>query len=104
MKSYHIFFNNLSNPLRVKIIHSLRKNEKNVSQIVKETKEEQSKISHALSNMKKCNLVIARKFGKIRFYSINKKTLVPILKIIDNHPIEGCGDSCKKCDVCKIER
>ena len=103
MKAYHIFFNNLANPLRLKIIHAIIKNEKNVGQIVKETKEEQSKVSHALANMKKCNLVTARQNGKTRFYSVNKKTLLPILKIIDGHKIEGCENNCKTCQMCKLE-
>jgi len=102
MKHYHIFFNNLANPLRIKIIESLEKKEKSVTEIVKQTKEEQSKVSHALANMKKCNLVSVRKKGKIRLYSLNKKTLLPILKIIDKHPIEGCDGNCKQCEECKI--
>jgi len=102
MKHYHIFFNNLANPLRISIINSIKNKEKSVGQIVKDIKEEQSKVSHALSNMKKCNLVSVRKEGKIRLYSINKKTLLPILKIIDNHALECCGKNCKGCKECKV--
>jgi DNA-binding transcriptional ArsR family regulator len=103
MKLHYAFFNNLANPLRIKIIYSLKNDEKNVGQIVKEIKEEQSKVSHALSSLKKCNLVTMRKAGKIRLYALNKKTLHPLFKIIEDHTIEGCGNNCKQCNICKVE-
>ncbi len=66
--TYHIFFNNLSNPLRIKIITSLKDKEKNVTEISKELKVEQSKISHALSNLKSCRIVEVKRKGKERIY------------------------------------
>ncbi|MEA3414491.1 MAG: metalloregulator ArsR/SmtB family transcription factor [Nanoarchaeota archaeon] len=87
---YHLFFQNLANPLKTKIIHSLKKNPKSVSELSKETKIEQSKLSHALANLKTCHIVIVNKKGKERIYSLNKKTILPILKIIDNHKINFC--------------
>jgi len=65
--TYHIFFNNLSNPLRIKIITSLKDKEKNVTEISKELKVEQSKISHALSNLKSCRIVEVKRKGKKEF-------------------------------------
>jgi len=66
--TYHVFFTNLANPLKIKIILSLRDKEKNVSELVKELKVEQSKISHALSSLKDCNIVKAKQKGKQRIY------------------------------------
>src|SRR3989339_710463 len=56
--SYHIFFNNLANPLKIEIIGSLKKTSKSVKELVKELNVEQSKVSHALSALKKCSLFI----------------------------------------------
>ena len=93
--TYHIFFNNLSNPLRIKIITSLKDKEKNVTEISKELKVEQSKISHALSNLKSCRIVEVKRKGKERIYFLNKKTIVPMLKLIDKHVKSFCD--CKNC-------
>lgn len=95
---YFRFFTNLSSPLRIHIIGSLEKREKSVSELSKELNVEQSKLSHALSNLRCCKIVNVLKKGKQRIYSLNKKTIVPILKIIDKHAINYCsksGCSCK---------
>ena len=101
-KTYHHFFSNLSNALRIEIISALRKADKGLS--VKELAStlwvEQSKLSHALANLRKCNLVLVAKKGKTRIYSLNKKTLVPILEIIDKHSSENCGGNCSYCTKC----
>ena len=95
--TYHIFFTNLANPLRIKIISSLKEKEKNVTDLSKELKIEQSKISHALKLLRHCNIVDVKQKGKQRIYSLNKKTIVPILKLIDNHSKTFCGGNCKAC-------
>lgn len=96
-KTYHIFFNNLANPLRIKIISALKENEASVNQLSKILKVEQSKLSHALANLRECNLVSFRQKGKERVYSLNSKTLLPILKIIDTHAKNYCKGECKMC-------
>lgn len=93
-ESYHIFFTNLANPLRIGIILSLRKKERNVTQISKELNVEQSKISHALTMLKCCKIVTLKQKGKQRIYSLNKKTIIPILKIIDKHADTHCKGRC----------
>jgi len=95
--TYHIFFTNLANPLRIKIISSLKEKEKNVTELSKELKVEQSKISHALRLLRHCNIVEVKQVGKKRIYSLNKKTILPILKLIDNHSKTFCGGNCKAC-------
>ena len=97
MKSntYHVFFSKLSNPLRIKIITSLDKKPKSVSELSEELKVEQSKLSHALKELKKCNIVNVEKKGKQRVYSLGS-TIIPILRLIDCHSkdcirCKGCG-------------
>jgi len=98
--TYHIFFGNLSNPLRISILLSLREKERSVSELSKELSIEQSKISHALSSMKKCNIIKAKQRGKSRIYSLNKKTMSPILNLIDKHAETFCGGNCVMCKGC----
>jgi DNA-binding transcriptional ArsR family regulator len=95
--TYHIFFTNLANPLKIDIILSLRKGDKNVSEIVKELEVEQSKLSHALNNLRKCKIVEMKKKGKQRIYSLNKETIVPMLELIDKHSVCHCGKKCQGC-------
>ncbi|MFH1326844.1 MAG: metalloregulator ArsR/SmtB family transcription factor [archaeon] len=99
MKSnYHTFFTNLANPLKIDIILLLKEKERNVSEICKGLNCEQSKLSHALTSLKYCNLVKVKQKGKERIYSLNKNTIVPMLKLIDKHSHAHCGRS--KC-TCK---
>ena len=93
--AYHIFFTNLANPLKMDIILSLRENKKSVNELCSELKVEQSKISHALSCLKKCSIVESNQKGTQRIYSLNKKTILPMLKILDKHAQKNCN--CKSC-------
>ncbi len=93
MKTYHIFFSKLANPLKIKILVSLKEKEKSVQELSKDLKVEQSKLSHALKTLRCCSIVYVKKQGKKRIYSVNKKTILPILKLIDEH--EKC---CKCCE------
>ena len=101
--SYHLFFSNLANPLKIKILLSLRNKEKNVTEISKELDVEQSKISHALASLKNCRIANYTQKGKERIYNLNKKTIVPILRLIEKHASVNCGGKCcigKKCRNC----
>jgi DNA-binding transcriptional ArsR family regulator len=95
---YHTFFTNMANPLKMKIILSLRDSEKNVNELCDELKVEQSKVSHALSCLKGCKIVEVEQDGKQRIYSLNKRTVIPMLRILDKHSTCFCGKkSCKGC-------
>lgn len=92
--TYCMFFMKLSNPLRMNIILCLREKEKNVSEITNELGVEQSKISHALSVLKNCNIVKVKQEGKQRVYYLNKDTILPMLELIDNHSNKYCRGNC----------
>ena len=83
--TYHIFFRNLANPIKTAIITALKEKESSVNELSKKLNIEQSKLSHALSALRCCNLVLVKQKGKKRIYSLNKETIIPILKIIDKH-------------------
>jgi DNA-binding transcriptional ArsR family regulator len=87
---------NLANPLKMKIILLLRNKEMNVSKIVKELKTDQSKVSHALKSLRECKILLTKKSGKEKIYYLNKKTIIPILKIIEKHVLCYCSQGCSK--------
>ncbi len=93
--TYHIFFSKLSNKLRIDIISSLEKRPKSVTGLAKELKVEQSKLSHALKELKSCNIVNFEKKGKQRIYSLSK-SIGPILRLIKFH-----SKSCTECKGCE---
>ena len=93
-QTYNIFFTNLANSLKMNIILSLKKKEKNVTEISKELNVEQSKVSHALSPLRCCNIVKVKQKGKQRIYFLNKNTIVPMLKLINKHADIYCKSKC----------
>jgi len=95
--AYYLFFSNLSNPLRISIISMLRRKPSSVSELAKKLNVEQSKLSHALSNLKRCRIVASVMKGKKRIYSLNKKTILPILDIIEKHSKVYCKNKCEFC-------
>jgi ArsR family transcriptional regulator len=88
--TYHFFFRNLANPLKTEIISALKEKESSVNELSESLGIEQSKVSHALTAMKNCNIVDVKQKGKQRIYSLNKDTILPMLKIIDKHKCKDC--------------
>jgi DNA-binding transcriptional ArsR family regulator len=93
--AYHVFFTNLANPLKIEIISALKEKGSSVGELAEKLKVEQSKVSHALALLKKCKIVNVEQSGKKRIYSLNKETIIPMLKLIDKHSKENCD-----CNVC----
>lgn len=83
--SYGLFFKALSNDTRLKILNSLRKKDHTVTQLVKSLNLEQSRISHALKCLTNCAFVKFKPNGAERVYSINKKNVDALFKIVDKH-------------------
>ncbi len=90
MGTYYIFFKNLANPLRIKIVSLLKEKSCSVNQLAEKMQIEQSKLSHALACLRKCNIVQVNKQGKNRIYRLNKETILPILKLLDEHEKKFC--------------
>jgi len=95
-KSYHYFFMNLGNKTKLGIILALKNKNMNVSEIVSYLKEEQSNISHHLKDLILCRIVDAKQVGKQRIYSLNKRTVLPILKLVEKHSKLNCSRGCNK--------
>jgi ArsR family transcriptional regulator, zinc-responsive transcriptional repressor len=98
--SYNVFFSNFSNKTRIKIISLLEENPSSVGRISKKINEEQSKVSHHLKKLKQCNIVEVEIKGKERIYSLNKKTVIPLLNIVKKHTKTECCSNCmNKCSI-----
>ena len=89
-EAYKIFFGTLVSESRLKIINLLRKGEKSVSEIVDKLKLPQPTISHDLARLKKCGFVKARIVKNFRHYSLNERTILPLMDLIDHHMAEYC--------------
>jgi DNA-binding transcriptional ArsR family regulator len=90
LETYKLFFGSLSNPNRLQIIYSIKDKEKNIIEIAKTTGFEQTMISHNLKRLERCGMVFFRREGKYKYYSLNQKTMKPLLKFIDEHMSTYC--------------
>ena len=88
--AYQLFFSSLGNLSRLKIINILREGKKNVGELCSITGFEQTMVSHNLRRLQKCGMVFVEQKGKHRYYSVNKKTIQPLLELIDEHVKNYC--------------
>jgi len=95
-KSYNYFFLNFANKTKFDIILALKEKPLSVSEIVEKVGKEQSAVSHSLKNLTRCNIIKVKQKGKQRLYSLNKKTVLPILELADKHVKCFCPICCKK--------
>jgi len=90
------FFSVIGSQTRWKIIKKLYKSDMAVSEICAALEEEQSKVSHSLKVLLDCNIVFSRRDGKNVIYSLNKKTIKPLVKIVNQHTKDFCKNKCCK--------
>jgi len=86
----HLFFSTLANPTRLAILERLREETLNVSELSEALGQEQSMISHNLKPLTRCRFVLAERRGKERRYTLNRDTMEPLFKIIENHAEKHC--------------
>ena len=89
-KRCYMFFKVLANPTRLGIMEALLKDSKNVNEIAKSMKQEQSMISHNLEPLEECGLIFSERSEKQRVYSLNKETVVPLFELFDFHSKKYC--------------
>ncbi|MDH2900626.1 MAG: metalloregulator ArsR/SmtB family transcription factor [archaeon] len=101
-KPYALFFQALSNPARMQIVNLLREKRRSLSvtEICMELNLEQTHVSHALRCLTFCGLVEFARDGKSKLYSLNKATVVPLLRIVDDH-LEKFAGNLYTCEVLK---
>ena len=91
---YYKFFETIAHKSRWRILEVLASGPLTVSEICAELGEEQSKVSHSLRKLAQCNVVTAEQIGKRRRYSLNKKTVKPLMKLVEKHVRCYCGQKC----------
>lgn len=91
---YKRFFDTLANKTRLEIIATLHEGPLIVSEIVRRLPYTQSTISHNLKRLQTCHFVTARKHGQRCFYTLNKHTIKPLMKIIEKHANTYCKQVC----------
>ena len=89
-ESCYAFFKVLANPTRLAILEALREKPRNVTEIAKTLKQEQSMISHNLEPLEKCRFVFSERKEKQRIYALNKETAEPLFKLFDYHSQKYC--------------
>ncbi len=76
-------FRGLGDSTRLSILETLREGEKTTSDIVKETKHNQSNVSNHLACLLDCGLVKNRREGKNIFYKLSNDKVTRLLKESD---------------------
>lgn len=83
-----------ANELRMSLLELLQKSPMNVSSLTKASGAERSRVSHALIELKKCNVIVAERDGRNVFYRLNDNTPLDskgsLLALIDNHRTHNC--------------
>lgn len=92
---YDLFFSTLGNQTRLAILHALMKGPKNVTRLTKELGFDQTTVSHNLRRLTICGFVHKNKNGRYRVYSLNRETILPLLKLIDRHTDKYCKRLCE---------
>ncbi len=93
-----LLFKILANNTRLRLIETLSTGEKSVGELCNEAGEEQTRVSHELRCLTVCGLVNQRREGKRIIYSLNRKTVLPILAAADRHASKF-ADRLKGCDM-----
>lgn len=96
------FVRGFADKTRLQILESIKHEEKTVSQIIGETKGNQSNISQHLACLKDCGLIVGRQEGKYVYYSLRNAQVKELLDMFD-HVLSHVHEevmSCKRSDEC----
>ncbi|MBN2053037.1 winged helix-turn-helix transcriptional regulator [Candidatus Woesearchaeota archaeon] len=94
--SYDDFFRNFANKTKLRIIMLLKNTPMSVNELSEKMGEEQSKVSHNLAKLARCSVVAVEQQGKKRIYSLNKETVLPMLRLVEKHVKKNCDMRCKQ--------
>jgi len=88
--AYKIFFGTLVSESRLRIINLLKNGRMNVSEIAQVLGINQASVSHDLARLKKCGFVLVETEKKFRYYALNEKTIIPLMRLIEDHMSQYC--------------
>lgn len=101
--SYNVFFETISPKIRIRILELLQEKPMSVTEICKALGEEQSKISHSLKKLAECHFLDVEQKGKQRIYSLNRETMLPLMKLVEKHVTKYCCRDCRMKGAKKLE-
>lgn len=93
---HRIFFETLGNQTRWEIVNLLYQRAYKVTDIATELGYEQSLISHHLKRLMTCGFVRVQPNGTERIYTLNKKAVAPLLRLMKKHIENYCATFCVK--------
>ncbi len=79
------YFALLSEPVRLRILHSICREEKSVSQIVAETGATQTNVSRHLNTLYRAGALSRRKEGNFIYYGVRDSALTEICRTVCTH-------------------
>lgn len=94
--SYYRFFRNFSTRTKSDIINLLREGPRTVGDITHAIGGDQSKISHNLKELRDCSVLKVKQQGRKRVYSLNERTVAPMLELAERHVRKHCLGGCRK--------
>ncbi|MBN2420873.1 winged helix-turn-helix transcriptional regulator [Candidatus Woesearchaeota archaeon] len=94
--AYDAFFETIANKTRLEMIDALKDKSMSVSELCNTLNQEQSKISHNLKILTDCRVLYVKKKGKQRIYSVNKETILPLIKLVEEHVRKNCKTCSKR--------
>lgn len=97
MNIHRLFFKAFSNRTRLEILDLLKEKPANVTEICGTLGFEQSRVSHNLKCLEQCGFVSSEQNGKWKTYTLDKETILPIVKLFDKH-IDKYKDKLKCCE------
>lgn len=93
-----LLFKALGNHVRLRILETLCSRGMSVNELCEVVKEEQTRVSHELRCLTVCGLVDYRREGKRVIYSLNRKTVLPLLEAADRH-VERFAERIRGCEM-----
>lgn len=94
---HRIFFETLGSQKRWEIVTLLEDGSRRATEIAEKLGYEQSLISHHLTRLLTCGFVHVQLNGTERVYSLNKKTIKPLLRLVHQHIETYCEKKCTEC-------
>ncbi len=79
---YKRVFGTLANDVRLDILIALRSGRKNVNELARELKNDQSAVSHGLTRLTRDGLVLATTQGRFRYYSLRSGRFEMLMNVI----------------------
>lgn len=87
------YFSLLSEPMRIRILHAICRQERSVGEIIADTGATQTNVSRHLNAMYRAGVLSRRKHGNFVYYGVADHVLTDLCRNVCIHITGGLGDS-----------